>query len=72
MQAAKGDFVTVMDADLQDPPTLLPEMFAMLEAKPELDCIGTRRADRKGEPKIRSFSQMPSTILSIRLPILKW
>lgn len=55
LQAAKGDFVTVMDADLQDPPTLLPEMFAMLEAKPELDCVGTRRADRKGEPKIRSF-----------------
>lgn len=55
LQAAKGDFVTVMDADLQDPPTLLPEMFAMLEAKPELDCVGTRRVDRKGEPKIRSF-----------------
>ncbi|HCE11837.1 MAG TPA: glycosyltransferase [Enterococcus sp.] len=55
LQAAKGDFVTVMDADLQDPPTLLPEMFARLANNPELDCVGTRRADRKGEPKIRSF-----------------
>ncbi|MGX7211550.1 glycosyltransferase family 2 protein [Enterococcus innesii] len=55
LQAAKGDFVTVMDADLQDPPSLLPEMFALLRSKPELDCVGTRRADRKGEPKIRSF-----------------
>lgn len=55
LQAARGDFVTVMDADLQDPPSLLPEMFALLRSKPELDCVGTRRADRKGEPKIRSF-----------------
>lgn len=55
LQAAKGDFVTVMDADLQDPPTLLPEMFERLYRNSELDCIGTRRADRKGEPKIRSF-----------------
>lgn len=55
LQAARGDFVTVMDADLQDPPSLLPEMFSLLRSKPELDCVGTRRADRKGEPKIRSF-----------------
>lgn len=54
LKAAKGDYVTVMDADLQDPPELLPEMFRLLEEK-NLDCVGTRRADRRGEPKIRSF-----------------
>lgn len=58
LQAARGDFVTVMDADLQDPPSLLPEMFSLLRSKPELDCVGTRRADRKGEPKIRSFFEL--------------
>lgn len=54
LKAAKGDFVTVMDADLQDPPSLLPQMFDLLNTK-QLDCVGTRRADRKGEPKVRSF-----------------
>lgn len=54
LQAAKGEFVTVMDADLQDPPSLLPEMFELMDKK-NLDCVGTRRADRKGEPVIRSF-----------------
>ena len=43
-----------MDADLQDPPSLLPQMFDLLNTK-QLDCVGTRRADRKGEPKVRSF-----------------
>ena len=51
---AKGDYVAVMDADLQDPPSLLPEMFDLLESG-EYDSIATRRADRKGEPKLRSF-----------------
>lgn len=54
LQAATGDLVTVMDADLQDPPELLPEMIRLIE-KDNYDCIGTRRMDRSGEPKIRSF-----------------
>ena len=54
LQAAKGDFVTLMDADLQDPPELLPEMLDLL-ATGEWDCIGTRRTTRVGEPPIRSF-----------------
>ncbi|HEM2809035.1 TPA: glycosyltransferase family 2 protein [Streptococcus suis] len=55
LQAAKGDLVTVMDVDLQDPPEMLIEMKAMLEANAELDCVGTRRVSRDGEPPIRSF-----------------
>lgn len=54
LQAANGDLVTVMDVDLQDPPELLPQMIQMIEAS-DIDCVGTRRADRKGEPPIRSF-----------------
>ncbi len=54
LQAAKGDLITVMDADLQDPPELLPQMIKMIE-KSDIDCVGTRRADRQGEPPIRSF-----------------
>ena len=53
-KAANGDYVAVMDADLQDPPKLLPEMFEILEQK-EYDCVGTRRVTRTGEPPIRSF-----------------
>lgn len=54
LQTAKGEYITVMDADLQDPPELLPEMLKMIQEE-KFDCIGTRRADRKGEPPIRSF-----------------
>ncbi|MDT2769711.1 glycosyltransferase family 2 protein [Enterococcus pseudoavium] len=54
LRAAKGDLVTVMDVDLQDPPELLPKMIEMIETK-GIDCVGTRRANRKGEPPIRSF-----------------
>ncbi|MCK4025428.1 glycosyltransferase family 2 protein [Streptococcus iners] len=55
LQAAQGDLVTVMDVDLQDPPEMLIEMKAMLEANADLDCVGTRRVSREGEPPIRSF-----------------
>ncbi|MDT2595559.1 glycosyltransferase family 2 protein [Enterococcus dongliensis] len=54
LQASKGDLVTVMDVDLQDPPELLPQMVEMIETT-DIDCVGTRRADRTGEPPIRSF-----------------
>ncbi len=53
LQKSKGDYVVIMDADLQDPPSLLPEMFASLEEG--YDCVATRRVSRKGEPPIRSF-----------------
>ncbi len=54
LKEAAGDYVAIMDADLQDPPALLPEMFDTLE-KGEYDCVATRRVTRKGESKIRSF-----------------
>ncbi len=50
---AAGDYVVMMDADLQDPPDLLPEMFSYLEKG--YDSVATRRVSRKGEPPIRSF-----------------
>ena len=52
-QKAKGDYVVMMDADLQDPPALLPEMFSYIEQG--YDSVATRRVSRKGEPAIRSF-----------------
>ena len=54
LEHAKGDYVTIMDADLQDPPSLLKEMYQLTE-KEGYDCVGTRRVTRKGEPPIRSF-----------------
>ncbi len=51
---ADGDYVAVMDADLQDPPELLPDMVKILESG-EYDSVATRRIDRAGEPPIRSF-----------------
>lgn len=54
LEASDGDFVTIMDADLQDPPFLLTEMYKdMLEG--QYDIVGCRRISRKGEPFIRSF-----------------
>lgn len=54
LRNAKGDYVAVMDVDLQDPPALLPEMLNILETE-DYDCVATRRADRKGEPAVRSW-----------------
>lgn len=54
LKAAKGDYVTVMDADLQDPPEMLPKMFEVMEKNGD-DVVGSRRVTRAGEPKIRSF-----------------
>ena len=51
---ATGDYVAIMDADLQDPPSLLPEMVDILESG-EYDSVATRRVSRDGEPPIRSF-----------------
>lgn len=55
---AKGDYVVVMDVDLQDPPELIPEMLDIIR-QGEYDCVGTRRVNRKGEPPVRSlFARM--------------
>ena len=54
LEASSGDYVTIMDVDLQDPPSLLPEMIRLIEEE-GYDIVGTRRVTRKGEPPIRSF-----------------
>lgn len=53
LEKSKGDYVVLMDVDLQDPPSLLPEMFSYVEQG--YDSVATRRVSRKGEPPIRSF-----------------
>lgn len=54
LKNSTGDYITLMDADLQDPPSLLPEMYRLIKEE-GYDCVGTRRVTRKGEPPIRSF-----------------
>lgn len=54
LQAATGDYVAVMDVDLQDPPSLLPRMYRLLQ-RGDCDCVAARRADRTGEAGFRSF-----------------
>lgn len=54
LQNAKGDFIVVMDADLQHPPSFLPQMYSYVRDG-EYDCATTRRVSRKGESKIRSW-----------------
>ena len=51
---SSGDYVAVMDADMQDPPSLLPKMIEILETK-DFDSVATRRITRSGEPPVRSF-----------------
>ena len=51
---ASGDYIAIMDADLQDPLALLPKMLKILESE-DYDCVATRRVSRKGEPPIRSW-----------------
>ncbi|MGB4090399.1 MAG: glycosyltransferase family 2 protein [Ruminococcus flavefaciens] len=53
LKGAKGDYIVVMDADLQHPPAFLPEMYSYVR-NGEYDCATTRRVSRKGESKIRS------------------
>ena len=54
LELSTGDYVTLMDADLQDPPSLLPKMLKLIKEE-DYDSVGTRRVTRKGEPPIRSF-----------------
>lgn len=53
LENSRGDYVVMMDVDLQDPPSLLPEMFSFIEQG--YDSAATRRVSRKGEPPVRSF-----------------
>ena len=54
LENATGDYVVIMDADLQDPPFLLPEMYRAITEE-SYDSVGSRRVTRKGEPPLRSF-----------------
>ncbi len=54
LKNAVGDYVALLDADLQDPPALLPQMMDLI-LQEGYDCVGSRRVTRKGEPPIRSF-----------------
>lgn len=54
LEAARGDYVAIMDVDLQDPPALIEEMYETLKNE-DCDCVASRRVSRKGEPPIRSF-----------------
>ncbi|MBR1796715.1 MAG: glycosyltransferase family 2 protein [Clostridiales bacterium] len=54
LEKSKGDLVAIMDADMQDPPSLIPKMIEMIE-NDEADIVASRRVSREGEPKIRSF-----------------
>jgi glycosyltransferase involved in cell wall biosynthesis len=54
LRKARGQYIITMDADLQDPPELIPEMFKAV-ASGEFDCAGSRRVTRQGEPPVRSF-----------------
>ena len=55
LEAAAGDWIAIMDADLQDPPALLPQMADILKAG-RVDAVATRRVTRKGEPPVRSLA----------------
>ena len=54
LNKSTGDYVTLMDVDLQDPPELLPKMYNLIKEE-GYDSVGTRRVTRKCEPPIRSF-----------------
>lgn len=54
LENATGDYVVVMDVDLQDPPELIETMLTLIKEE-DIDCVGTRRINRDGEPAIRSF-----------------
>lgn len=54
LENSRGDYVVTLDADLQHPPSLIPQMYEYVRSG-EYDCAGTRRVSRKGEPKLLSF-----------------
>lgn len=54
LEHARGEYVVIMDADLQDPPSMIPKMYQAIKEE-GYDCVGARRISRRGEPPIRSF-----------------
>ena len=54
LQHARGEYIAIMDADLQHPPALLLQMYEGLQSG-EFDCVAARRESRRGEPPVRSF-----------------
>lgn len=54
LEFAEGDFVSIMDVDLQDPPEMIPDMLNIIKTE-NYDVVGSRRVTRAGEPPIRSF-----------------
>ncbi|MCR5651312.1 MAG: glycosyltransferase family 2 protein [Lachnospiraceae bacterium] len=64
LKTSNADYTAVMDCDLQDPPSLIPEMITAIESE-GYDCVATYRKDRKGEPILRSaFSRMFYVIMN--------
>ncbi len=55
LKNSTGDYISLIDADLQDPPILIKDMYQILSTDEEYDCVATRRVNRKGEPPVRSF-----------------
>ena len=70
MEAVDGDLITVMDADLQDPPELLIKMYSKL--KQGYDVVGTRRADRKGSLLFALYLRKHFIGLLIKFRVQKW
>lgn len=71
LQAAAGDYVAIMDADLQNPPALLPEMYRLVTEE-GYDSVATRRVTRNGEPPIRSWFARKFYKLMNKYPGLRW
>ena len=67
LRKSSGDYVVTMDVDLQDPPSLIPEMFKVVVADgSNYDCAGTRRVTRKGEPQLDHF--LPESFIKLCVP----
>lgn len=74
LRMAHGDYITVMDVDLQDPPELLPKMIKLLDENPDLDVIDTRREDRTGGREVISwlsteFYKIANKLMDVKIPI---
>lgn len=74
LKMSTGDYITVMDADLQDPPDLLPQMIKLLDTHPDLDVIQTRRVDRTGDPGFKSklssmFYKVANKLMTVQMPL---
>ena len=74
LRMAHGDYITVMDVDLQDPPELLPKMIKLLDENPDLDVIDTRRKDRTGDSEVTSwlsteFYKIANKLMDVKIPV---